>query len=394
LNAKEKTMKSTILERSLRIAAWVSCAVLVAAAVPQLQAKSVAVIPQPRAIDLAICLDTSGSMSGLIESAKLKLWSIVNDLSLAEPTPELRVALITFGNDGHDPQSGWVQVQTPLTTDLDLVYEKLFALSTNGGTEYVGRVLSRANELEWFGSGNALKLVVVAGNESADQDQETTFRAMCEELSAAGVFVNSIYCGSAEDNIAPGWREVARIGSGKFASIDHNNGTVVIDSPFDDLLGELSAELNGTYVPFGVAGKRGRLNQEEQDRNAANLSSEAKAERAKNKASALYRCTWDLVDAYEKGEVELDELKSKDLPKEMQTMTNEEREGYVAEMRDRRYALQKRIAELSKKRDAYVKKEMTQRNLDDSTSFDNALRSAIREQARMVGFTFSDTSAN
>ncbi len=44
---------------------------------------------QPRTIDLAICLDTSGSMSGLIEAAKQKLWAIVNDLALVEPTPRL-----------------------------------------------------------------------------------------------------------------------------------------------------------------------------------------------------------------------------------------------------------------------------------------------------------------
>ena len=39
--------------------------------------------PATRDIDLAICLDTSGSMTGLIESAKQRLWALVNDLALA-----------------------------------------------------------------------------------------------------------------------------------------------------------------------------------------------------------------------------------------------------------------------------------------------------------------------
>ena len=97
--------------------------------------------PAPQAIDLAICLDTSGSMSGLINSAKQKLWDIVNDLAMAEPAPKLRVALLTYGNLGHEAENGWVGVASDLTDDLDVISQKLFALTTNGGTEYVGRVL-------------------------------------------------------------------------------------------------------------------------------------------------------------------------------------------------------------------------------------------------------------
>ncbi|MHC4652135.1 MAG: hypothetical protein ACYTES_14940 [Planctomycetota bacterium] len=54
------------------------------------EAVPVQVIEEPRTVDLAICLDTSGSMSGLINAARQKLWAIVNELALAEPTPKLR----------------------------------------------------------------------------------------------------------------------------------------------------------------------------------------------------------------------------------------------------------------------------------------------------------------
>ena len=120
---------------------------------------------EPRMVELAICLDTSGSMDGLIGAAKQKLWAIVNDLALAEPTPALEVALLTFGNDGHDAEAGWVAVQTPFTSDLDLVSQRLFELTTNGGSEYVGRVLQAAHGLTWSPSDDTLKLVIVAGNE-------------------------------------------------------------------------------------------------------------------------------------------------------------------------------------------------------------------------------------
>src|SRR5258705_2711251 len=97
-----------------------------------------------RAVHLAICLDTSGSMDGLIDEARQKIWSIVNDLALATPTPRLRIALLTYGNDGHDAERGWVAVDAPFTEDLDTVSAQLFALKTNGGTELVARVLDAA----------------------------------------------------------------------------------------------------------------------------------------------------------------------------------------------------------------------------------------------------------
>ena len=124
-----------------------------------------------RTVDLVICLDTSGSMKGLIDSARRKIWAIVNDLALAKPTPRLRVALLTFGNHGNDAAAGWVRVESGLTEDLDLISQKLFVLTTNGGEEYVGRVLQTGLEkIQWQEDANALKLMVVAGNESADQD--------------------------------------------------------------------------------------------------------------------------------------------------------------------------------------------------------------------------------
>ncbi len=78
-------------------------------------------LDERRHVDLAICLDTSGSMRGLLDSARQSIWAIVNDLALAKPAPRLRIALLTFGNDGHSKANGWVRVDTGFTGDLDLV---------------------------------------------------------------------------------------------------------------------------------------------------------------------------------------------------------------------------------------------------------------------------------
>jgi len=347
-------------------------------------------MPAPQAIDLAICLDTSGSMSGLLNSAKQKLWDIVNDLAMAQPAPKLRVALLTFGNLSHEAENGWVNVDSDLTDDLDAISQKLFALSTNGGTEYVGRVLQYAGQLDWHPSDSALKLIIVAGNESADQDREAPFRTMCAELIARGVVVNSIYCGPVHDSIAPGWMEVANLAEGQFASIDQDNGTKVVMTPFDSELATLSTALNKTYLPFGARGQAGLANQAAQDANAEGLNSACSASRAVTKSQSLYYCSWDLVDACSSGKVKLDDVDVDELPVTMQTMTIIQRKTYVTQMSRRRTETQDQIKQLSSKRAAWVAQEMLRQATDDSNSLDNAIRSAIRGQAGAKGFTFKD----
>jgi len=348
-------------------------------------------VPPGRVIELAICLDASGSMDGLIDAAKQKLWAIVNDLALADPTPELRVALLTYGNDNHKVENGWVEVQAPFTRDLDMVSQRLFAITTNGGTEYVGRVLKQAGQLQWSPSANSLQLIVVAGNESADQDAEVRFDDVCQDLIGRGIMVNAIYCGGPEDSDASGWREVATLADGKFATIDHNHGTVVVATPFDDQLGQLSAELNKTYIPFGAKGEAGAANQEAQDLNAANMNPATSASRAKSKSSALYQCAWDLVDACKSGDVKIADVEDKDLPEPMRGLTGDERIAYVNEMATRRSDIQKTIEALGRKRDAFVQEEMKRKALDDSKALDNVLRNAIHQQAEKRGIQFKST---
>ncbi len=348
-----------------------------------------------RTVELAICLDTSGSMDGLIEAAKLKLWDIVNDLALATPTPRLRVALLTYGNDGHIAEDGWVRIDCPFTEDLDEVSRQLFALRTNGGTELVGRVLREAGEqLDWTPSDSTLKLVVVAGNESADQDQQFRYPDVCKSLISRGVMVNAIYCGNPADQIAPGWREVALLADGHYAAIDHNNGNIVIASPFDDKLAELSSAINETYIPYGAAGEQGKMNQAQQDANAQSLNTATAAQRCSTKGGGLYwNAGWDLVDACKAEDFKLAEIKDEELPEAMRGMTLEQKQARIAEVNTKREAIQKEIADYSAKRQAYVNEEMKKHQSDADRSFDAALRGAIRAQAQAKGFQFKPDPA-
>lgn len=341
-----------------------------------------------KAIDLVLCLDTSGSMEGLINAARQKMWQVVNELARARPEPNLRVALLTYGSPG-DREGGYVVLQTGLTKDLDLVSERLFALGTNGGDEYVGRVVKTAvDRLEWGGP-DAVKILFVAGNESADQDQVAPFRQVVKHASDLGVRVNAIYCGNADDADASGWREVATLGLGRYASIDKDRGTVAVATPFDKELAELSTKVNGTYLAYGRKAEEGLARQKAQDANAAGAAPAAAAERAASKAGGLYtNATWDLVDKSAESGFDLAKVADDDLPEEMRKMTLEQRKAHLDAKRTERTTIQARIKELDASRTKFVRDEMQKNGLDDAKALDRAMRDAVREQAKEKGFSF------
>jgi len=338
------------------------------------------------AIDLVIALDTSDSMQNLIDAARLSLWDIVNDLQLAEPRPTLRVGLLAYGSPAYDRDTGWVRVETDLTTDLDFVSERLFELTTSGGSEYVGRALQTAvEELSWVPSYDTLKLVFVAGNEPADQDPEVDFRDAGLLAADHGISVTVIFCGSPNQEQAETWKELALEADGRFAAIDHRGGPVVVRTPYDQELAQLGAALNDTFIPLGETGRERQRNLARQDTNASKLSPAAAAARARTKAMPGYSAGWDLISALESGR-SLDEIDVRDLPEALQRMSVEEREAYVAEQRATRARLQQEIAELTAKRQRSMIEQVEAKGLDMSKTFDSAVRESIRSQVREKGF--------
>lgn len=344
-------------------------------------------------IDLAICLDTSNSMDGLIGSAKAKLWDIVNDLAKVKPTPNLRVALFSYGNDGYDPKVGWVRKELDLTNDLDALYQKLFALTTRGGTEYVTRVCRDATEqLKWSNDKNALKIIFVCGNEPASQDPVVKLKEAADKAVERGIVINPIFCGPANHQDANDWKQFAALCGGGFISIDQNRGTVAIATPMDKELAELSVKLNTTYVFYGEVGREKMYNQVAQDANAAQAGLSVAAARSATKASGVYRNEmWDLVDRVKQDpKFDIKKIPEKELCEELKKLRPDERATYVQKKAKERDELQKRINDLNTKRVEYINKEQKKNPSKADKAFDEAVRSAVRAQAAAKGIQIPD----
>jgi hypothetical protein len=342
-----------------------------------------------RHVDLVIALDTSGSMDGLIDSARQKLWDAVNLLATAKPQPLVRVGLISYGNDGYSAESGWVRMDSNLTTDLDGLYSKLFALRTNGGTEYVARAVHTAvSQMQWDKDPDALKIIFVAGNEPATQDPEIPIGRAMEEATKKGIHVNAIYCGVDANTEAAGWRQVASLGAGKYAAINQDH-LAVIATPMDGELARLSTELNNTYVAFGAMGGAMADNQKEQDKNAASLNVQAAATRAVSKSSGVYHAdSWDLVDAIKDGKKDLSQMAPADLPAPMKAMSSDERKVFIEGKAHERAKLQGQINQLNAKREEFLKAEKKKHGAGGEKGFDDAFNQTIQTEAESSGFKF------
>ncbi|MCA8965362.1 MAG: VWA domain-containing protein [Planctomycetes bacterium] len=338
-----------------------------------------------RQIDLVLCLDISGSMNGLIDAARQNLWSVVNEMATLQPEPQLRVALLTYGCSAHDKEVGWVKTEVEFTHDLDMISEKLFALTTNGGEEYVARVVKAATEqLDWSKDPDALKLLFVAGNEAATQDPQFTSEAACRAAIAQGIVVNSIYCGDPQDKLAPAWRDVARFADGQFAAIDQNKA-VVIATPFDEQLQGLSASLNTTYVPYGAGAAANFANQARQDGNASSLNVAAAAQRCQTKASGLYwNAGWDLVDACKDPKFVLSSVNKETLPEALRALDEPALRAHIESQQKKRSAITAQVEALGKQRDAFVQRK--QKEMAGAGLFENAVLDAVRQQAEARGF--------
>lgn len=348
-------------------------------------------------IDLALLLDTSNSMDGLINQARAQLWKIVNDLATAEKdgkSPSLRVALYEYGNQGLPTDGGYVRQVLPLTDDLDKVSEELFALTTNGGDEYCGRVIEAATQgLEWSKSEEDLKLIVIAGNEPFTQGP-TDYKKACGEAIAKGIVVNTIFCGDRAEGIQTGWEDGAKLADGTYSHINQDQQVAEIATPFDDDLARLSGDLNGTFVFVGVAEVRRRFaaNQIAQDTNAAGLGGAIAAERAVSKSGAAYGFDADLVELYAKDAEALDEVKEEQLPAELRDKSDEERKAILKKKADEREAIQKKINNLAEKRKAYIAEERKKlaESGEKGPSLDEALLGALRMQAEKKNFSFEE----
>lgn len=386
-------MKTTTVIRPVRAAAALALSLVIAGPLAGAQDKPQPGEPDGPRVQLALLLDTSSSMDGLIEQAKAQLWKVVNTFIAARKNgkvPHVEVSLYQYGNQGLSAEQNWIQQLQPLTRDLDKVSEVLFALKTNGGEEYCGAVIARAIEdLVWDKDPNTYKAIFIAGNEPFTQGKVDPTNA-CKMAATRGVVVNTIHCGSESDGISGGWKAGALAADGSFLIIDSNKTVVSIPAPQDAEIVKLNDELNKTYVAYGRNADAGARNQIAQDANAAGFAGGGSAvQRVVTKASANYHnSSWDLVDASKEKDFDLEKIPAAELPENLRGMDNAARKAFLDQKDKDRAGLRKKILELNQQRDAFVAEKRRETTGDKDDTLDAAMTRTVRRQAATKGYAF------
>jgi hypothetical protein len=336
-------------------------------------------------VDVVFVLDTTGSMSGLIEGAKLKIWSIANSIVGGTPTPELRVGLVGYRDVG----DSYVTRVFDLSSDLDEVYKNLMSFEADGGgdtPEHVNRALHDAVEdIAWSSDGRTLRILFLVGDAPphTDYDDGFDYAAVCRTAVRRDIIINTIQCGGMAETVEF-WREIALMGEGEYAAIAQSGGMRSIPTPMDEELSRLSADLDATVVAFG--GRENLERKREADEMAAKMPAAAAAERGVYKSASGRMGGYDLVGAIESGEVELEDVKPADLPQEMRAMSAPERSAFIAQKKAERDEIRRQIAELNEKREAFIKAKLSEAGTNDS--FDARVLSMIRSQAAGKGIAY------
>jgi len=337
-------------------------------------------------IKVALLLDTSNSMDGLIDQAKAQLWKIVNELSYAkceDKSPNLKIALYEYGNDNLNVEEGYLRQVIAFSDDLDEISKSLFSLTTNGGNEYCGKVIETAlNQLEWGSSNNDLKLIFIAGNEPYSQGN-VSYKEASKLAHNNDVTVNTIFCGDYNQGISTKWKDGADLTHGNYMAINHNEATVHIASPYDDEILELNEKLNQTYIAYGSAGRAKMEMQAEQDSNARSYNKANAVSRTVSKSSRLYKnSSWDLVDAEKEKDFSYEALDNKQLPKELQGKSKSEIKSFIEKKSKERNKLQDQIVALNIKRRNFV----TQQSNDATNNLETAMIKALKTQAEKKNY--------
>ncbi len=347
-------------------------------------------------VEVCFVLDTTGSMGGLIEGAKAKIWSIANQMIAAEPTPELKVGLIGYRDRGDE----YVTRFHDLSDDIDAVYGHLQGLVAGGGgdgPESVNQALHEAvTKMSWSPSREVLKIVFLVGDYPPHMDyaDDVKYQESCQLAVRRDLVVNTVQCGDQQETTTF-WQDIARLAEGSFVAIGQTGDMQVVATPFDDKLAELNRRVGATVVAYGSSAER------EEARSKVARAEAAPAPAAADrlaymaaKGGVAVGGGGDLVDAVRTGSVKLEEVDADELPPELKGLPPAERAAYVEARAKERAGLQAEIADLVGKRQAYLDAKTRELvSQGQGSAFDLEVARILREQAARKGISYGQETS-
>ena len=341
-------------------------------------------------VEVAFVLDTTGSMGGLIEGAKRKIWSIATAIVDSNPDADVRMGIVAYRDIGDD----YVTRTFDLTTDIQDLYGNLLELKARGGGDWpesVNEALDVAvNKLHWTSRGDVRRIVFLVGDAPPHMDyaQDTKYPVTLKVAKQKDIIVNTVLAGDARDTERV-WRDIAQNGNGRFIPIPQDGGQVVIiETPYDDDIIILQKEINGTVVPYGPRELQKRT--EDRTQQLARAAAAAPAQ-ASDMASYLNKRArvskeavtgdGDLVSDVAAGRKKLATVKDEELPDNLRALNPQQRMEELDKQMKQRDALNEKLGALVAKRDKFVA-EQRDKAPKGSSSFDRVVEDTLKAQIK------------
>jgi len=300
-------------------------------------------------VDVVFVLDTTGSMSGMIEGAKEKIWSIVTAIARSQPAPLLRMGLLAYRDRG----DAYVTQSLPLTGDMDVLYERLLGLEAEGGGDLPERVnealRAAVSEFDWDPGARTLRLAFLVGDAPPHRSRgggDVPYQTSVARARQRGVRIHALQCGE-DGRTEEVWREIAATAGGAYLRLPQSGGARTLRTPYDDLLAKHGALLDETRQPYGDAAA---IDQAVARRKRAEgirtgSSAEALADRAAYLGTGRERAVTgvDLVVDVAAGRVRLEEIPEEQLPEALRRNSPEMRPRYLEQLAAREQGLLEEI---------------------------------------------------
>jgi len=345
-------------------------------------------------VEVVFVLDTTGSMGGLIETAKEKIWSIASTLAQAHQVPEISMGLVAYRDHG----DAYVTRVIDLDRDLDSMYAKLMDFAADGGgdgPEAVNEALEAAVErVSWSQDPGTYKVVFLVGDAPPHMDYNAAkYPEVVAAAAARGIVINTIQCGSMSETVAP-WQQIAALGRGHYFTVEQAGGAVAIATPFDEQIATLAAQLDDTRLYYGSSDEVAQM----ADKIAATTRLNEEASVSARARRGVFNVSEagvagnflggrELVDDVASGRVDLDAVPAAELPATVAAAPPEARQAMVEATAQKREELQREIAKLGAERDAFIEAEV-EKTGGAADSLDQQIYEAVREQAADVGIVY------
>lgn len=337
-----------------------------------------------QALEMVFVLDTTGSMGGLLEGAKQRIWGIINEVMQKQSKPRVRVGLVAYRDKG----DAYVTKVLPLTEDLDKVYTTLMDYEAAGGgdtPEDVRRALAEGvKNVGWSQPQQGIAQIIFLVGDAPPQNYQSAPDVLATTSQAVkkDMIINTIQCGNAADT-KKAWQQIAQYGAGKYFAIAQDGGVQTVTTPYDEKLAELGSKIGQTYLAYGIDYEKKAETQAGMEAVSNTALPAARADRALNKAINKDAYTDDLLQDIENGRTKAENLKAEDLPEDLRKMSEAQRNAEIEKRLAERKKIREEILNLSKQRDEFITAE--RKKSGKQNGFDAAVAEALSEQLARRG---------